>query len=183
MKGETYYDLSVQSDFDGLVRRIYDERRKRHPRRGAFISYSHKDEPKWLDSLLTHIAFVKQSGAQVWTDHDIDVGDLWHDTIQTALWRARIAILLVTPNFLNSSYILSQELPNMLKAAKTDGSTIFWIPVKPSSVAETEISQFQAAHPPAHPLSGLHGAKRDEAFVRIAAELSKSLDSAKGTGP
>jgi hypothetical protein len=42
---------------------------------------------------------------------------------------------MVSSDFLASSYIASEELPKMLDALAADGLTIFWIPVRPSSVS------------------------------------------------
>ena len=53
---------------------------KTHPsesRKGVFISYSHKDR-KWLDILLEHLAPHRHSGVEIWTDQEIEPGELWH---------------------------------------------------------------------------------------------------------
>ena len=151
------------------------EYRTRHPRAGVFISYAHNDESEWIDSLLSHLKFLEKEDVTIWTDKDIKPGERWHDKIQSALSMAKVAVLLVSPNFLSSQYVASHELPQFLLAAKSDGLTIFWIPLKPSSYKQSEISEFQAAHSPDRPLSTLRGAKRDQAFVNIAAKLSESL--------
>ncbi len=175
LRGATYCNLESQSDFDGLVRRVRGEYRKRHLREGVFISYAHNDEPQWIDSMLRHLTFLEKRGVRVWTDRDIRPGDLWDEEIQDALSTAKVAVLLVSQNFLNSRYIANNELPAFLSAARSDGLKIFWIPIKPSSYEQSEIVKFQAAHPPDRPLSALRGAKRDEAFVNIAKKLSEEF--------
>jgi internalin A len=179
LKGSTYYDLSPSADpfgFDDLLRRFKTE----FPRRsGVFISYSHKDK-KWLDLLKDHLKPFQQKGMEVWTDQEIAPGDLWHQEIENRLAMAQVAVLLVTPSFLSSSYVASHELPKMLTAANSEGLVIFWIPIIASSYKETEIAKFQAAHDPSRPLKDLTGAKRAEALVNIASKLSKSLAAAKG---
>lgn len=180
LKGGTYYDLSPSAQpfgFDDLLRRFKTEFPR--PRSGVFVSYSHKDK-KWLDLLLEHLAPLRQRGMKVWTDQEIEPGELWHQEIEERLGKAQVAVLLVTPSFLSSSYVASHELPTMLAAAKSDGLVIFWIPVIASSYKETEIAKFQAAHDPSRPLKDLNGAKRAEALVNIAARLSKSSEAVTG---
>jgi hypothetical protein len=175
VRGSTYYNLESTSDFEGLRRRIRNEYQKSHPRQGVFISYAHKDDEAWLDSLLSHLAFLKKRGVEIWTDRDIRPGANWHEEIQDSLARAKVAVLLVTPDFLESSYIADSELPILLQAARSEGLIIFPIPVRPSSYEQTELAPFQAAHPLSEPLSGLRVAKRDQAFVSIASKLADAL--------
>lgn len=175
VRGANYYDLESTNDFQGLCRRIRSEYQKQNPRRGVFISYAHQGDQKWLDSLLGHLEFLKQRGVKIWTDREIRPGDKWHEEIQNSLATAKIAVLLVTPAFLASHYIASQELPILLQAAQSEGLVIFPIPVKPISYDQSELAPFQAAHPLSEPLSGLHGAKRDRAFVSIASKLADAL--------
>lgn len=182
VKGATYCNLDSASEFEGLLRRIRRVYLRRHPRNGVFISYAHKDDA-CLDSLLEHMEFLKQEGVELWTDRDIKPGALFHDEIQGSLLKAHVAVLLVTPAFLKSPYILSNELPNMLKAAETEGLVIFWIPIKPSSYERSKIAQFQAAHPPSEPIWGLRGTKRDHALVGVASKLAAVLGVNKTNTP
>jgi len=183
VRGATYCNLDSTKEFEGLARRIRSAYLTRHPRKGVFISYAHKDDQIWLDTLLSHLAFLKRQGVGIWTDRDIKPGALWHDEIQRSLLQAKVAILLVTPAFLESPYIENHELSIMLQAAKSEGLVIFWIPIKPSSYEHYKIAQFQAAHPPSDPLSGLQGAKRDQAFVSVASKLADALGIGKGKTP
>lgn len=176
VRGASYINLSEKGAYDALLRRIREVWHEREPRRGVFISYAHNDDEKWLESLLTHLSWLsRQHGVEFWTDKKIEAGAKWHDSIQAALDRAKVAILLVSPDFLNSSYIQTHELPDMLEAAEGEGMTIFWIPLRPSSYKNSPIAKFQAAHSPDKPLSGLRGAGRDSAFVEIGDKLAKVL--------
>ena len=103
--------------------------RRQHPREGVFISYAHKDNPRWLDRLMVHLTWLRQHNIKIWTDRDIPAGSKWHDTIGAALEQAKVAILMASPQFFASDYITKEELSRMLKAVDSDGLTIFWIPV------------------------------------------------------
>ncbi len=174
VQGLTYYNLDSAEDVTGLQRRIRMEYYKRRPKQGIFISYAHKDEPKWMDLLLQHLAPLKRKGVEIWTDKDIAAGANWHTTIQNALMNAKVALILVTSAFLNSDYVANHELPAFLQAAESEGLNIFWIPLKPSTYPD-EITRFQAGHPKDVPLSTLDDAKLDQAFVDIVSKLTKSL--------
>lgn len=171
LAGAHYYNLDAGDGFgfDDLMRRI----RTGFPlkRFGVFISYGHKDEG-WLEALKEHVPFLKQQSVKIWTDHEIQAGELWDTEMKRALASAKLAVLLVTPAFFNSDYIASNELPALLEAAKSEGLIVLWIPVKDSNYQQTKIAQFQAAHPPSEPLARLSPAKRDQAFVGIASKLA-----------
>jgi len=183
VSGAPCYDLESTDGFEGLRRRIRSEHQKTNPRQGVFISYAHQDDQMWLDSLLSHLALLKRRGVEIWTDREIKPGKKWHNEIQNSLARAKVAVLMVTPAFLESSYIASNELPNMLQAAESEGLVIFPIPVKPSSYEQSELAPFQAAHPLSEALSGLRPAKRDKVFVSIASMLADALDVNKAAEP
>jgi hypothetical protein len=140
-------------------------------RRHVFISYCAKDK-RWLESLKTFLApAIREQKLMVWDDSMLKAGDMWKNEIQSALDSARVGVLLVTPDFLASKFIVENELPRLLDAARRDGARILWIPVKPSAYADTPLKDFQAAFRPSSPLSTLTTAKRDEAWLSIKEEI------------
>lgn len=68
----------------------------------VFISYSHKDE-KWKDKLRPHLEMYSDKiGLEVWNDRKINGGEFWFDEIKNAMARAKVAICLVSADFLSS---------------------------------------------------------------------------------
>jgi len=65
VRGATYYDLESPSGFEALCRGIRSTYQKLHPRQGVFISYAHKDDERWLASLLDHLALVQRHGVEI----------------------------------------------------------------------------------------------------------------------
>lgn len=129
-------------------------------REKIFVSYSHKDK-KLFDEFKTMLApAIRKGVVDLWDDTKITPGKKWKDEIQSALDAARIAVLLVSPSFLESEFIANHELPPLLKAAEDDGLTVFWIYLSSCLYEETEIANYQAAHDVAKPLASLSKEKR-----------------------
>jgi GTPase SAR1 family protein len=141
----------------------------------VFISYSHKDK-KWFNDLKTHLEpLIREKNLQLWDDTQIQPGAVWRDEIAKALAAAKVALLLVSPNFLASDYISKKELPPLLENAGA-GVTIFWIPLRSSSYKETAIEKYQAAHSPDKPLNNIPTAKRDKAWVEICSKIKTAAN-------
>ena len=143
----------------------------------VFISYSHKDK-KYLDDLLTHLKpFMRTGAVTSWSDKQIPAGSKWFDEIKTALSTTKLALLLVTPNFLASDFIHQHELGPLLKEAQAGGVTILWVLVRACSYEETSLNEYQAVvSPPDKPLAEMK-AERDSAWKRICQEIKKASNS------
>ncbi len=136
-----------------------------------FFSYSHSDR-RWLDELETLLKPALQSLAiDAWSDKEITPGDLWRGKIREAIKEAKVAVLLVSPKFLDSDFIKKDELPPLLQAAEKRGVTILWIHVRPSLYEYTAIADFQSPHDVKTALSELTRPKRD----RVLRDVAKSI--------
>src|SRR5262245_10381468 len=90
-----------------------------------FISYSREDERE-KDELLTHLGVLQREGSiSLWSDGQIGAGADWKQEISEAIAQARVAILLISANFLNSDFILDKEVPILLKRRKSEGLIVF----------------------------------------------------------
>jgi hypothetical protein len=135
----------------------------------VFVSYSHKDQ-RWLDRLLVHLTPLEQSFQIVlWSDTKIRPGSQWREEIRNALKRTKIAILLVSADFLASDFIRKHELPPLLTSAELEGATILSLLVSPCRfVRAQEISKFQAVNSPDATLISISPAEQELAFVKLA---------------
>ena len=149
----------------------------------VFISYSHKDR-EWLEKFQVVLKpLIRRGVVTIWDDTRIQTGQKWRDEIQQALDSAKVAVLLVSPDFLASDFISESELPPLLEAAGRDGLTIVWVPVRDCLFGETEIKDYQAAWNPDRPLASLSAAEADKALVDISKKIKAATVPPKETPP
>ncbi|MGB7443825.1 MAG: COR domain-containing protein, partial [Coleofasciculaceae cyanobacterium] len=145
-------------------------------RNQVFISYSHQDK-QWLSQLQKHLKpMIRNQTLNVWDDTKIKPGAEWRPEIEKALATAKVAVLMVSPDFLASDFIADNELPPLLDVAQSKGLTIIWIPFSYSSYEETEIEKYQAAHNPSQPIDSLTLPEQNKALVDICKEIKKAAN-------
>ena len=147
-------------------------------RNKVFISYSHKDE-KWLKRLDVHLKpLLRDENIDIWDDRRISAGSQWREEIQKALDGAKVAVLLISANFIASDFIINHELPALLNAAREDGAIILPIIIGVSRFSRyPALSKFQAINPPDKPLSKLTRPKQDEYLVRLSEEIERAINN------
>jgi len=146
-------------------------------RKGLFISYSHKDKD-WLAKVQPHIKVLENMGVAVnlWDDTQIKAGMKWREEIEKALSTAKVAVLLVSTDFLNSDFISKDEIPPLLKAAEEDGATILPLILKPSLYTSyPSLKNYQSVNDPSKPLSKLSEAEQDEVLVSMAQRIMELM--------
>ena len=91
-----------------------------------FISYSHRGNGlAWKERLFAALAvFEKQHLLAPWHDDQTKLGEDWHASINAAMKDARLAILLLTDEFLKSPFVLRHELPELRRRQKEEGLVI-----------------------------------------------------------
>jgi len=142
----------------------------------VFVCYSHNDA-SWLDRLLVHLKPLERQGIiDVWSDRRLELGDDWRKEIERALARARIALLLVSADFMASDFIQEAELPSLLAAAEEGGCRVIPILVQPSLFMQTpSLSRFQHGNPGSVTLSEMPRAKSERVLTSVARSLTALL--------
>ncbi|MGB8261190.1 MAG: TIR domain-containing protein [Terracidiphilus sp.] len=157
------------------------------PRDRVFVSYSHKDA-EWLDSLLNEFQPAVRNGlVDLWMDRGIEPSDPWRQMIYAGMDSARAAILLISPNFFASKFIMDEELPR-LRASEAQGLRIFWIPVHgvfsgPGAMPElAHLLPTQAAGPLSPPLAGQDAATCRATLLDLARQVERLIGHRRQPG-
>src|SRR5207237_9950086 len=109
----------------------------------------------WLDRLkvmVTPYLRAAESELDLWDDTRLQAGQQWDAEIQQALARAGVAVALVSAPFLASTYVMNNELPAMVKAAKEGGIQLLWVYISSAGWEVTPLKEFQATHDTKVPL-------------------------------
>ena len=148
-----------------------------------FISYSHVDRV-WVERLRRMMApMLRESGQmlRLWDDNLIKPGAKWRDEIERALAQAEVALLLVSDHFLASEFVMGEEVPKLLAAAKAEGVPILWVSLSPCLVEHTPIHEYQAVLPANLHLAGLDEVGRLEALKKISLTIEQLMTRQKQT--
>lgn len=142
----------------------------------VFISYSHNDAP-FLARLMVHLRPLEKQGLiDPWVDTKLKAGDKWKESIEGALSQARVAILLVTADFLASDFVVDNELPPILANAEAEGTRIIPVILKPCRFTrDRNLGVFQAINDPNAPLAGLSETEQEEIYDRISSAVEGAM--------
>ncbi len=145
----------------------------------VFISYSRRDK-LWLERLQKMLKPLVRGGTlDLWADTEVKAGDNWKEEIKRALGQARVAVLLVSADFLASDFVIEEELPPLLQGAEEKGVKILWIYLSPCHYRETPIAGYQAAHDVAESLLELPLPKQERALLEISRRIQGAIAEAE----
>lgn len=141
-----------------------------------FVSYSHNDA-EWKERIRVHLRPLERDYAiDIWDDTKIQAGSKWLDEIEKAIQSAKVALLIISADFLASDFIANNELPPLLESAKKEGAKIFPLIVSPSRFNSTKsLSQFQAVNDPAKPLINMPKGEQEDILVKLSEEIEKVI--------
>jgi len=146
-------------------------------RDSVFICYAHEDKA-YIDELKPFLKVLERdNNISYWYDGKIQSGEDWDEAIRKHMSRAKIALLLVSQNFLASDFIHNEELPELIKAASEDNALLFWLPISHCTWEFTAVADFQSAGDtnPDHPLSEMTKAEKDRCFKRLSLKIKEAF--------
>ncbi|REJ53927.1 MAG: tetratricopeptide repeat protein [Microcystis aeruginosa DA14] len=159
-----------------------------------FICYSHQDKG-WRDRLLKFLEPLNDEEKIVWSDLDIQPGDIWDEKIKDSLSQVTIAMVLVSQDLLNSRYVKNEELPRLLKRREEEGVVIIPIFLRHSTVKSVSfkytneegieqrfyLHQFQSPsnNSPSNPLCDLKKSEYEKVFVSVEDKLRSLIEESK----
>lgn len=135
------------------------------PIKRVFVSYSSKDRP-YLDQLSSHLELYRKAGViDYWIDLMLSSREEWNPQIEDEMNRANVLIMLLSPDYFATSYILEKEIPIALSCLENPANRkqVYWILLRPCSY---EIFS-QIAKYPIYPLKekeAMSGAARQKAI-------------------
>lgn len=145
-------------------------------RENVFVSYSHIDKV-YLNDIKRHFKPFLQK-INFWDDTNIQPGQDWKKEIENAILKTKVAILLVSTDFLGSEFITRKEIPPLLEAAEKNGAVILTIILKPCLFEEFDhLNKFQAMNPPSKPVSKMEENEKEELYVNLVRQTKKLLES------
>jgi hypothetical protein len=144
----------------------------------VFISYSHKDEI-WKNRLVTHLGVLQQEGLlDLWDDRRIGAGEDWYQKIEEAIAKARVAVLLVSADFLTSNFILSEEVPRLLERKDKEGLRIFPVIIRPCAWKHVKwLTRMNLRPRDGKPISSGDEHQIDADLAAIADEVAAIIES------
>lgn len=137
----------------------------------VFVSYSHEDKI-WMERFKTMSGTLRRYGeVKIWSDRDIQSGADWKATIDREMKAAKIAVLLVSANFLDSDFIADEELPYIIKAAERNKIHLIWVPLSPCNFEISPIRKLQTKFDPKQPLNSMGQFAYESALKQLCADI------------
>ncbi|HEX8377849.1 MAG TPA: tetratricopeptide repeat protein [Pedobacter sp.] len=155
---------------------------KLNKRTKVFISYSHQDT-KWLQRLSVHLKPLERARQiDIWNDTRIRPGSRWREEIRQAITDTKVAVLLVSADFLASEFIATDELPPLLSAAEKEGAVILPVILSPSRFLQIpSLARFQTVNEPSKPLISMTKNEQETVFVEVSEAIEFSLKLSPAT--
>ena len=145
-----------------------------------FVSYSHRDE-RWKSLVCLYLQCLRQQKLldfHAWDDSEIGVSEDWHHRIREAIDSARIALLLVSPDFMISDFIQNKELPRIRERREASELVVVPTIIRPCPwEVDPWLSPIQAHPAGGTPLSTLSEPRQEEAIKDLAMEISRLLSA------
>jgi tetratricopeptide (TPR) repeat protein len=144
--------------------------------RVVFVSYSREDAG-WMERFVKMLEPERRGlGLEVWVDTAIATGREWRADIEAAIARADVALLLVSSDFLASSFIVEQELPALV-ARKVPLACALLRTCRYAAVDDLE--RVQWAHDPVRDGPIAMASDVDAAIADVVAALVGMLNDAR----
>lgn len=149
---------------------------KPQPQNNIFISYSHRDKV-WKNLLIKYFKVLENQGLIArWDDRHIQAGANWAQQIKQAAVQARMAIFLISDDFLASKFIIQQEVPYFLQRRENGELIVFPIIIKDCFWDIIDwLKAIQVRPKDGKPLAEFEEAQRDKVIKEIVREIYSLL--------
>jgi hypothetical protein len=150
-------------------------------RRNVFICCSQKDE-QYLEQLTKQFKHLKayekrKELLDVWDDAKIASHVSSVEGMKTEIAHVRIALLLVSADFLASDSICEYGLPALLDAAKKGEITLISVLLGPCAFTRTPLNEYEVVNSISQPLIGMQSYEQDMVWAKIMELVESGLDA------
>lgn len=150
-----------------------------------FLCYAREDEAL-LKELEKHLRVLRRQGIiDLWYDRNISAGADWEREIDNHLNTARVILLLVSPDFLDSDYCYGIEMKRAMERHEQGEACVIPIILRHVYWHKTPFGKLQALPIDSKPILSSHWVFKDEAWyntaegIRIKVEDIIATDKAK----
>lgn len=148
----------------------------------VFISYAREDKG-FLKELETHLSPLRHDGIiSHWTDEQIVPGESWRNAIAERIRRAKVILLLVSPDFLASEFCYRVELNDAVAKAKARSAYVVPIVVRECDWSSAPFAFLHALPQGGRAVAGRDWPSRDAAWKSVIQGLRMTLDETQKRG-
>jgi hypothetical protein len=167
-----------------LIRFLRFDMQQLVPRVMVFVAYARRNEAM-LRTIREWLYDLEQNGQlRCWDDRDIEPGSKWPEQIKTAIGHARIAVLLVSQQFLSSQFIRDYEMPWVFARFDRGELKLVWIPISLSKFESTPLGPIQAlCCDPNQPLDTLPPAEQGQKLKAISQAIERLVQEVSNARP
>ncbi len=162
----------------------------------VFICYARADERgafQWCSRVRDHLGQLeKLQDIEIFADQEIQAGAMWDKQIKHYLDHATVAVLLISPAFLNSDYIRDRELPVLLTRAREEGTILlplilhgvalkhatYRYPDPRKGPEMLSLAEIQAVNAPGRPMAGMSDPDQEATFVDLVNKVQSVCEAA-----
>lgn len=146
----------------------------------VFFSFSHKDEVL-RDELAKHLEILKWSGEiNAWHDRQILPGDKWDREIKDNLNAAQVILLLISSDFIASSYCRDIEIKRAIERHEAEEACVIPVILRRCMWSSAPFGRLQALPKNASPVTDTNiWPTLDDAFTNIAEGIKKAADDVR----
>jgi hypothetical protein len=143
----------------------------------VFFSYAHEDE-RLRNELAKQLSLLQSEGLiNEWHDRQINPGKEWASEIDSHLNTAHIILLLVSPDFMASSYGYGVEMKRAMERYALGEARVIPIILRPVDWQNAPFSKLQALPKDGKPVK--NWANTDKALLDVAKGIRKVVEELK----
>lgn len=141
-----------------------------------FLCYAREDEPL-RQGLEKHLRVLQRQGIiDIWHDRNISAGTEWERKIDSHLSTARIILLLVSPDFLDSDYCYSIEMKRAMERHEKEKACVIPIILRHVYWSKTPFGKLQALPTDGKPIVSSMWHSQDEALYDAAEGIRLAVE-------